>query len=325
MRFVVLGDTHIGALDNLFSNGTDYSLHGWKYALEYCRENAIKTLIQLGDIFDSPYPRDDQIQKFLSLLFKFSDVNVYCILGNHDYDAEHSSVDLSSWFCKVLGKGPKIYSSPTLEKIDGVPFFFSPYPFKKDSKKQAICIGHFDLPGTKRDNGTKVKGNIPKLKNQWILGHLHSCQEYKNAVYPGSSIQCNFGDVSNKYILECEVNKGKLEYHKVKLNTPIKLKTINIQTKKDLNFKIEENTYYKLVVHKSVKLPDSYLSDRPCIIKAPEHYSSKEQLEFLKSDSIENTIIEIDPFFCLDKWLKNKGLSKAQIKKALKIARKSIK
>ena len=322
LRAIVLGDTHIEKLNNLFPNGLEKTLWSWQYAINYCEENSIDHLIQLGDIFDSPYPSQYSIRKLLRILHG-TKVQIWSMLGNHDYDADHNSVELAQWVTNLKGSGPVIFTKPTLQKIEGVNFWFAPYPHTKQPKEKAVCIGHFDMPGARMDNGRLIKGKKLKLTMPWIIGHLHSFQDYKNVVYPGAPLQFTFGDQPEKFMLDITVLKGKLKWQAIPLQTPFKLKNIIIEHEKNLIFKEERDTYYKLFIKSNIRLPENFLLENPKILKL-DGYKTKEQLEAIQIDNVDTKAINVDPFYKLDHWLLGKGLKPKQVRKAVKIAQREL-
>lgn len=319
MRCLVLGDTHIEGLNSLFGEkGVDFSLWAWEYAISYCLENSIKTLIQVGDVFDTPYPSQKSQRRLLSLLCK-SGLDIYIILGNHDYDIDSNGLELTQWVSSITN-GPKVISEPTLLKVEDELCWFSPYPHNKEPKKKALCFGHFDVPGFKRDNGFKIKGRNENLKQKWILGHIHTFQSKKNIVYVGTPYQTNFGEKAKKFMLDVTYYNGKLDWDAVPVKPPFELSTVVVERQSDLDFKIEKNTFYKVCVKSSVKIPDTYLQDRPQILKF-EGFSSKEQLYTSVGEEVG---IKVDPTYKLKDFLKSKGYKDKDIKRAIKIVKKEI-
>lgn len=255
LNFLVVGDIHLEAIAKYFpedylSPVTDTLKNIWKYA----RENAIEHIVILGDIFDNPFPKDETKKAFLKSLDK--KLQYHIILGNHDYaNVNENSLNLCKYFIEDLGlmDNVKFYLKPTVEEIQGIKFNYLPYPQKQPTTEApAICFGHFETKGAISDNGRPFKEGIVLDKNyNWFLGHLHRQQ---GDLYPGSILQCRFGEPVNKYFFDVKVNNDdSISIEKITINTPYKLLDLVIDKYEDLD-SLDKNNVYRLYLSSHLDL-----------------------------------------------------------------------
>lgn len=243
-RFLAVGDIHFEGIENYFPDEhlsliTTTLRQIWRYA----RENGVENVIILGDVFDSPFPKDESKKAFLKCLDKR--LKYYIILGNHDYATpQENSLNLCKYFIEDLGlmDNVKFFVKPETVEIDGVKFDMLPFPQTKPlTPENSVCIGHFECKGYMADNGRKfTSGHILDDKHVWLLGHLHRQQ---GDLYPGSIVQTKFGEPVGKFFFDCKTNGKQLKLRKIAIQTPFKLLDVVVSKLEDLDVLEKENCY----------------------------------------------------------------------------------
>ncbi len=137
-EFIAIGDLHLNSLNNIFPNlntePNDLIYKALNSALRWARDNGIKDIILLGDVFENPNPSQAEQRRFLNFLVKNKRFNFYIIAGNHDIEnVEKSSLDMSTFTTDISNQldHVKIFLEPKLIYIKGVPFSFLPWPHHK--------------------------------------------------------------------------------------------------------------------------------------------------------------------------------------------------
>lgn len=325
LQFLAVGDLHIEALSTYLPDGDYLSpiSQTLKQIWEYAKDSNITEVVLLGDIFDTPFPKDDAKKTFLSSLDR--DINYHIILGNHDFATVNSnSLNLCHYFIEELGlmNNVKFYFQPTTVNINNVQLNFLPYPYKKPTvNAPAICFGHFETKGSLSDSGRVFKdGEVVDDKYTWILGHLHRRQ---GDTFPGSILQHRFGEPANKYFFHCKVqDDDSVIIDPIRIETPYKLLDIIVQKLEDLD-SLEKENIYRIYIsdHLDInevtkKLKGFNIWQLKGVAKDSKVLElSESDLEFQQSDLA-------DEISYLKKWLSNADnvtLEEEQIDDAIKI------
>lgn len=325
LRFLAVGDIHLESLSTYLKDEdyltpvTDTLKQIWTYA----RENGISHIFLLGDVFDTPFPRDDAKKAFLQSLDK--KLQYHIILGNHDVaDSTRNSLQLCKYFIEDLGlmDNVKFHFQPEVVNICGVNFNLLPWPHHEPiSSAPAICMGHFEVKGSISDNGRVFKEGVePDPKYTWILGHLHRRQ---GSMYPGSILQHRFGEPANKYFFDVTVgDDDSVNIEEVTINTPYKLLDVVVNKLDDIN--LQKNNIYRLFVADHL--------DFEAVSEAIRGYHIW-QIKGLTKDlkgNVELTEAELafqeqnlaDEMVYLEKWLRipeNVNLTPEQVEEAMAI------
>jgi DNA repair exonuclease SbcCD nuclease subunit len=335
-KFLTIGDLHLEALDRYFSNGDSYVYEQLDRIIQYAEKIGVTRIIQLGDIFDRPTPKQETVARFIEFLHKLSlkGFEFHAITGNHDFKSIHdNSVQVCSYLSKEqIIKNIFIYDKPQHKQIDGIDFFFAPFPCYQKSdfleNKPCFCFGHYEIGGALADNGTPVKSGVPKnalaKEDFWVIGHLHRQQELGRIYYPGTAYQLSFGEPLPKgfAIVEGSLEQGELNvsYEYIKLDTPYILENIYIENQEDFN-KIEVNNQkylYKIHVKDSnVTIPSQFFNgDIKNVYKivSGNNLTAQENSRSLSEDftlHAQETFFE--PLSGLEEYLEKTGFSAAEI------------
>lgn len=338
-RIIAIGDLHLEVWEKYFPSQPhiDWQLSTVKTALSYAFNKGTEHVIFLGDIFNTPSWRPDTFHKFLACLLEYPKLQFHVIFGNHDFESNKTnSLSLLKFLSSVKQfSNINVYMEPTKVKLDGVRFFFAPWPNHIGPKNPHVCIGHFGATGFCGDNGFVLKKGIPRDylgdKNFWIIGDLHTAQNEENIVFPGSMIMTKFGESSKKYFLEAEITQGKeldVNWSLVQVKQPIILKTLKLETEIDLKkIKKSDRVFYKLIYPKSLDMPKNIRQEFPNIILLPPGYSNIKERTALEQDNIADHISSIGSFDLMEginEFLKQMELTPKQIKLAIKYAKSGI-
>jgi len=240
----LIGDLHLGIKknSNIFLKSQVKFLI--KEFVSYLKNNNIKTVIMLGDIFDSRHSVNTKIQNVVFDFFDkyMKDFKVYVIKGNHDI-YYNSSTDVSSLkfltkFDNVTVVEDIIETEIAGKKVCMVPWVVNMSDFvNKFTKHSELCFGHFDITGFNMNRNRLSKDGIPadffgSRCKKLFSGHFHtrSHQIIKGCeiVYAGSPYQLTRHDIGEErgfvvldmddYSYEHINNKSSIKY--ISLNFP---------------------------------------------------------------------------------------------------------
>lgn len=280
-KFCFVGDLHFEALDKYYDKVTNpnrFIFEQLDKVVAYCRKAGIKSVFQLGDVFDHPYPDQRSIKDFLEYLHKHDDLNFYIIAGNHDYsNIKTTSLEVGTFLSESnLLTNVKIFTKAQHEVVEGINIFFASYPTyqKFDYLKgvPTLCLGHFEVKGAKHDSGQVIKTGIPaedlNKEDYWVLGHLHRHQNITPKVfYTGTMLQYNFGEPLPKGFAVSDIeqvgNELEVKHTYVKLDTPYILENVDINEQSDFE-QLQLNNpkyFYKLFIEgNDVVLPQKLIN-----------------------------------------------------------------
>lgn len=335
MRGVWVGDLHLDRLKKLYPNALELQAAEICKPLEYALSQGIKFVVFAGDIGEHPTLSEGALLVLLNTVVEYGKhLDIHIILGNHDFaeTGVHSLKVLEFLQQNKLLKC-SIYIKATQVEIEGVAVNFLPYPYKKPlvCPSPTVNIGHFEVKGSLRDNGS-VSGSEYRIKdkNLWLIGHLHTPHTIRNNVFYGGTLyQLNFGESLPKYWLDFSVKnkKGKFTFNVEYIeNSPaFKLFNLEINTAHDLEkIKDKEHYRYKLFLKEGVILPEDVNIKYPQIYNI-SGYRTRKELEALQQNIIlpmeDQTLEKVDVFFGLDDYLRSKGANKQQAKRALHLAK----
>lgn len=326
---IAIGDLHFDKLKTLFpDNHVQRVVSEIRKPLRYALDKGIVNVFFLGDVCETSRLSYESLCGLIELISEFDGkLNMYWILGNHDFDEHgvHSLQPLVTMFKCGLFKTTHIFDKPTKKLIDGIKVNFSSYPSTQEYK-DAVNVGHFEVSGSTRDNGTRItKGHAVKF--HWLMGHLHTPHSVGNVHYAGTLYQLNFGESLPKGFIHFKyyMKNGKLKSNISRIKNEPKFKLVNkvIETSKDFkSIEKDPDILYKLFINVGVEVPPSLMEDFPNIVKH-DGFSNKKELSALQKDAfieLENQEVEeVSEEEYIKAFLKNKGRDKTQIKRGLKL------
>jgi len=210
-QVVILGDVHIGARNdsNTFMN---YHISFFEEQLfPFLKENKIKRVIQLGDIFDRRKFVNFQVlnewkRRVFDWMF-YNGIEMDVIVGNHDIyfkntNDVNSPILLLSEYVNI-----KSHVHATEVMIQGTNVLFVPWINDSNVKttmelvkktKATVAMGHFEFDGFEMDKGHKHEGgtNASKFKkfDTVLSGHFHHKSDDGHVFYLGVPYQITWID-----------------------------------------------------------------------------------------------------------------------------------
>lgn len=214
MKIAILGDTHFGARNAspAFSKYMGYFYQDIFFP--YLRANGIKSVFQLGDLFD--VRKHINLQSLADCKAQFftpaieGDIEIQTLLGNHDiYYRESLKINSTQ---QVLGEFDNIWchDSPLTVDCDGTTIDIIPWICKENydevsefmrQSKSDLCLGHFEIDGFAMYRGMAAHGGLSPAvfaKYERVLsGHFHTRSENGNITYVGTPYELTWQDAGD--------------------------------------------------------------------------------------------------------------------------------
>lgn len=331
---IAIGDIHFDRLSNLYpENHLDLQLYELDKTYQYAIKEGLRTVFHLGDVCEHARMSSDAEEKFARFLHKWDGkMDSYFILGNHDWDevGVHSLRPFVTNYSLGYYKTTHIIAKPEVRKIGGVKVNFQSYP-GTDSYRDHVNLGHFEVSGSTRDNGRKVKkAHDVSSKHLWVLGHLHTPHSVGNVHYPGTLYQLNFGESLPKGFMrvQAKYTGGKLTWRVKRVRNDPRFKLINlkVESKKDLKQVSDDPLFrYKLFVQSGFELPEDFLTSHLTVVRQTG-YTTKEEYEAAVQEAfleIKKQTIHLPPMKeMMVKFLASKGATPDQIKRSKQLLSK---
>lgn len=212
MKAVILNDTHFG-----FKNDSPIMLEYFlsffeKQLFPYIKENNIKTLFHLGDLFDRrKYINFKTLNSVQERFFNpLLNMGVKCIIicGNHDTYYKNTNKINSLDELASRYSNWSIYSEPTEVELSTGCVALLPWINPENEQAAAafventtcsVLFGHLELCGFQSIRGVSVEqGYDSKYFNKFesvLSGHYHIKSSRDNIHYLGTQYQMGFSDV----------------------------------------------------------------------------------------------------------------------------------
>ena len=222
MSIILLGDTHFGA-SNSNPNLHDYMEKFYKDFFEYIDANNIKTIIQLGDLFDVRKHINTWSLAFFRQVFLKPvierNLKVYVLVGNHDiYYRESLKISSVEEVLEPYADWFTIVNEPKDYVIEDHSFLLVPWVCKDnistvqgaiERSSSTFCAGHFEFNGFELFRGQLAKTNYThesysKFKKVFS-GHFHHMSSRDNVLYTGTPYELTWQD--------CNTTKGFYVLH----------------------------------------------------------------------------------------------------------------
>ena len=272
MKSIILNDSHFG-YKNDSSIMLEYFLSFFeKQLFPYMKENDIKLMFHLGDLFDRRkyinFKTLNEVQKRFLDPLKEMGVRCHIICGNHD--TYYRNTNKINSLDELISYYPNwsVYSEPTELQLSTGCIAMIPWINQENEQQVAnflnnttcsILLGHLELAGFQTIRGVFVdQGYDSKYfdKFEFVLtGHYHIKSSRNNIHYLGTQYQMGFSDVDEpkgfhvfdlqNRVLEFVENRKKvfyaLEYDEEKLQK--------------INHAEYKNCFVKIIIKNKTKQP----------------------------------------------------------------------
>ena len=212
MKIAIITDTHYGA-----RKGSKY-LHDY-FELFYkdvffpsLEEHEIKTVIHMGDVFDSRKSIDYQSLEWAKRVVfdPLKKYKVHAITGNHDCYYKNTNEVNSPELLLTDYPNIKTYSSPKTIKIGGLNILMLPWICTENydeslshikKSKAKVVMGHLEINGFRATRGHMMEtGMDVKVFNKFdkvYSGHFHTRSEDGKIFYLGNPYEMFWNDVND--------------------------------------------------------------------------------------------------------------------------------
>lgn len=210
LTVLATGDIHIGKKSSSIQQDAEEraTKYSWKRIVDYAIENKVDVLVLTGDIVDQDNRYFEAIGPLQSGFEKLkqSDISVYMVAGNHDFDVLPQLIDSKKydnihllgtngvWEMKVFSKNEeKIqfvgWSFPSRHVSEDPLLKFSLSEIDSNITTIGLVHGEVDVPDSKYAP-IDFNNFLNTPVHAWILGHIHKPQMLKESepivYYPGS-------------------------------------------------------------------------------------------------------------------------------------------
>lgn len=214
LKIIHCADFHIGApLSRLTPDKASIRrseiLMGFSSVVSKCKETA-DALIISGDLFDSPYPYENDVKFVKQELSSLGDIPVFIVCGNHDYMCPDSVFSVEENFPENVHifspEGESIYIESLNAVFHGVSYSRKTAPLIKNEftpqsgKFNVLCL-HGDLTAGS-DYCTYTEEKIKAFDYDYTaFGHIHDSHSFNCGktlcAYSGTPEGHSFADDSN--------------------------------------------------------------------------------------------------------------------------------
>lgn len=250
MKIAFLGDTHLGRS----IHGYDMTPHIQKRMdqfFEFCLKHNVDMAVHLGDLFDTPKPKDTHQRIAIQWAKKFDDEEIQLLLlvGNHDCIARKDYPTALELLKAIDFENVYVVDTARMDIIEhkNEDLFMLSLPFpsagliesqkqwqdsicellqKKPHDAEFICVSHLNIEGANIGNQNWVyRGQdfvVPDFgleeKNLRLLvnGHIHKQQLLGSQVCLGAALPLTFGEIDNPSgFLIYDTVEDESKYHAV--------------------------------------------------------------------------------------------------------------
>jgi len=237
-KVLLFSDIHIHNHKKSYERLED-CLKALQWVFDTAKKENINNILFGGDILHERQKIDifvyNKIYNVLSENLNKSNINFYCLLGNHDlWFNEKTSISGVYPFQSI--KGFKVISNPETISIEDSDWDFLPFThdpidslktFDKNNVKNRFLLGHISIDGACLNSGlisdviiehdgemVKVSKEIFTNYKHSFFGHYHQSQNLAdNVEYIGSPLELSFGEAEEqKHIIIFDTNDCSKKY-----------------------------------------------------------------------------------------------------------------
>lgn len=218
MKIAILNDTHWGARNDSKPFANYFHRFYDEIFFPYLRENNIKTIFHLGDVFDRrKYVNFVTARNFEEHFMKpcvQDGIELYMIAGNHDvyYKNTNEVNSIRQLYENTSYNNVHLYwHDPVTVNMDGCDIVLSPWicadneastmKYFEETNAQ-IVMGHFEIVGYEMDKGHLcdhgLDRKIFKKFDSVYSGHFHHPSSHGNITYLGAQYEMTWADYEQK-------------------------------------------------------------------------------------------------------------------------------
>ena len=222
MKICLLGDTHFGVRNDSKAFHAYYENFYSEVFFPYLKENNIKVILQLGDLFDRRkyinFLSLSEARRYFFDPLKEQGISLYTLVGNHDiFWKESLSVNSPDLLLKDYDN-ICIINKPMNLNLDGYAIDMIPWVCKENEDEISdfivqsttpYCAGHFELSGFKMMQGIDSHDGMDPIflskYDQVFSGHYHTASNGGNIHYLGTPYELFWNDCDDSkyfYVLD---------------------------------------------------------------------------------------------------------------------------
>lgn len=209
MKIAILGDTHFG----MRNDSAVFNELARKFYTEvffpYLEATGIKTIVQLGDLFDRrKYINFNTLASAKEYFFEpLKAYEFHTLIGNHDIFFRNTLKVNSPQLLLSAYKNIYIHDCPVEAEFDGFQIDIIPWICEENEKEVAefikhstssVCLGHLELAGFEMDRGNfcheGMDASMFSKYEQVLSGHFHHKSQKGNILYTGVPYQMTWAD-----------------------------------------------------------------------------------------------------------------------------------
>lgn len=211
MKVCLLGDTHFGIRNDSMTFHRYLDKFYTEVFFPYLKEHNIKTVIQLGDLFDRRkyinFVSLSESRRYFFDRLKDEGIHLHALIGNHDIFWKNSLEVNSPDLLLKDYDNITLWQNPGQLLLDGSSFDMIPWICKNNQEEifkfvnqslSSYCIGHFELAGFQLMKGVQsFDGMDSKFLDKYdsvFSGHYHTQSEVGNIKYLGTPYELFWSD-----------------------------------------------------------------------------------------------------------------------------------
>ena len=310
MKVALINDTHFGARKGSKLFHDYFELFYKNVFFPTLEQYGIKTVIHMGDAFDSRKSIDYQSLEWAKrVVFNpLSKYNVHMIVGNHDSYYKNTNNTNSPQLLLKDYSNVKTYSTPTEIKVGNLDILLLPW-ICMDNEQQSlkmiqktiakVAMGHLELQGFKANPSLVIEhgleSDIFKNFKKVFSGHYHTRSNNGTVFYTGNPYEIywtDVGDTRGFTIFDTETLDHEFINNPYKMFHNIYYEDTNYQTFDTREF---ENKIVKVIVRKKTdskkfeKFIDKLYTSNIAELKVIENFNIQETENFEAFES-EDTL-----------------------------------
>ena len=218
MKIAILGDTHFGMRNDSIPFHNYYRKFYEEVFFPYLKEQNIKTVVQVGDLFDRrkfiSFNTLHLTKKYFFDYFDQNGIKMITFVGNHDtfYKNTNEVNSIQLVLQEYIERGSvECFVEPATVDFGGTSIDIIPWicldneeqvkKFIADTKS-TICMGHFEISGFEMDRGNVCHDGMKREeldKYEMVLsGHFHHKSSDGHITYVGTPGEMTWSDYNDQ-------------------------------------------------------------------------------------------------------------------------------